>query len=65
MLGEMTAGSAFGSTGGTGGTGKNNGPFCPQPDNAAELATRATKPCLPTTLARRPKIRIDKTMTGL
>ena len=62
MLGEMTAGSAFGSTGGT---GKNNGPFCPQPDNAAELATRATKPCLPTTLARRPKIRIDKTITGL
>jgi len=58
-LGDTTSGGACG------GTGKNRGPFCPQPDRVAATATMPVKPCLTTTWARRPRIRCEKTMTGL
>jgi hypothetical protein len=45
--------------------GKNKGPFCPQPVNNAALARVTAKPCLQAAAARRPKIRCEKTMTGL
>jgi len=68
--GALTAGAGnrFGDIfkgGACGTTGKNKGPFCPQPESAAALVKTTAKPCLLASAARRPKIRCEKTMTGL
>jgi len=48
-----------------GGTGRKSGPFCPQPDSTATAVTLAIRPYLLVRAESRPKIRDEKTITGL